>query len=143
MIWKISCDHILSCCLENHFRKNKERCQQGGGAQLVPIGSPMTCRKRYPPNFTKMLSIKNSTTLHIWFALYVLSPLESVELLKYPLLPSTLVYVYLINTPFLFLKGVSYFLVSKHDSSFVVHLLEPAVKRCLNGVLCSFGVQCK
>ena len=67
-----------------------------GGAQLVPTGSPMTCRKRYTPNVTKMLSIKNPTTLHISFALYVLSPPEAIELLKYPLLPSTLVYVYLI-----------------------------------------------
>ena len=31
----------------------------------------------------------------------------------------------------------------KHESSFVMHLLEPAVKRCLNGVLCSLGVQYK
>ena len=28
-----------------------------------------------------------------------------------------------------------------HDKSLVVHLLEPAIKRCLKRVLCSFGVQ--
>ena len=34
-------------------------------------------------------------------------------------------------------------LVSRHDKSFVVHLLEPEIKRCLKGTLCSFGVQYK
>ena len=32
-------------------------------------------------------------------------------------------------------------LVRKHNKSLVVHLLDPAIKRCLKGVLCSFGVQ--
>ena len=32
-------------------------------------------------------------------------------------------------------------LVSRHDKSFVVHLLEPAIKRCLKGTLCNIGVQ--
>ena len=102
LIWQVFYDHILSC-LENHFRKNKEVVSGGGGGggggQLVPIGSSMTCRK-VSPNFTKMLSIKNPITLHISFALHVLSPPESIELLKYPLLPSTLVYVYLLLPSF-------------------------------------------
>ena len=34
-------------------------------------------------------------------------------------------------------------LVSRHDKSFVVHLLESAIKRCLKGTLCNFGVQYK
>ena len=34
-------------------------------------------------------------------------------------------------------------LVSRHDKSFVVHLLEPAIKRCLKGTLCNFGVHYK
>ena len=29
----------------------------------------------------------------------------------------------------------------RHDKSLVVHLLDPAIKQCLKGVLCSFGVQ--
>ena len=32
-------------------------------------------------------------------------------------------------------------LVNKLDKSFVVHLLEPAIKRCFTGDLCSLGVQ--
>ena len=32
-------------------------------------------------------------------------------------------------------------LVNKLDNSFVVHLLEPAIKRCFTGDLCSLGVQ--
>ena len=32
-------------------------------------------------------------------------------------------------------------LVRKHDRSFVVHLLEPAINRCLYGDLCNLGVQ--
>ena len=31
--------------------------------------------------------------------------------------------------------------VIRYDNSLVVHLLEPAIKRCLIGVLYSFGVQ--
>ena len=31
--------------------------------------------------------------------------------------------------------------VRRHDKSLVVHLLDPAIKRCSKGVLCSFGVQ--
>ena len=34
-------------------------------------------------------------------------------------------------------------LVSRHDQSFVVHLLEPVTKQCLKGTLCNFGVQYK
>ena len=125
MIWQVSCDHFLSCCLENHFRKNKERGQQGGGHSWYPWNSNdltekvspklyknvinqklhhityLVCiivgthwnsndlTKKVSPKLYKMLSIKNSTISHIWFALYVLSPPESIELLKYPLLPST------------------------------------------------------
>ena len=32
-------------------------------------------------------------------------------------------------------------LVRKHDRSFVVHLLEPAINLCLYGDLCNLGVQ--
>ena len=32
-------------------------------------------------------------------------------------------------------------LVNNLDNSFVVHLLEPAIKRCFTGDLCSLGVQ--
>ena len=31
--------------------------------------------------------------------------------------------------------------VRRHDKPLVVNLLKPAIKRCLKGVLCSFGVQ--
>ena len=31
--------------------------------------------------------------------------------------------------------------VRRHDKSLVVHVLEPAIKGCLKGVLCSFGVR--
>ena len=34
-------------------------------------------------------------------------------------------------------------LVSRHDKSFVVHLLDPAIKQCLTGTLRNFGVQYK
>ena len=30
MFWQVSCGHFLSCCLENRFRKNRERDHQGG-----------------------------------------------------------------------------------------------------------------
>ena len=33
-------------------------------------------------------------------------------------------------------------LVNKLDNCFVVHLLEPAIKRCFTGDLCSLGVKC-
>ena len=84
------CDDFLSCCLENHFCKNEERGQQGGGTVGAHWNSNDLTKKE-SPNFTKMSSIKNSTISHIWFALFVLSPPESIELLKYPLLPSTLI----------------------------------------------------
>ena len=32
-------------------------------------------------------------------------------------------------------------LVRRHDRSFVVHLLEPAINLCLYGDLCNLGVQ--
>ena len=44
----------------------------------------MTSRKRHPPNLTKILSIKNSTILHIWSALYRLSPPGLMVSMKYP-----------------------------------------------------------
>ena len=56
------------------------------------------------------------------------TPLWLILVLQYLLKPSLMV----VNI-----------LVSRHDSSFVVHLLEPAIKRYLDGVLCSLGVQYK
>ena len=55
MIWQASCGHVLSCCLENHFRKNKERGQQGGGTfgihwnsnDLTKKGVSQTLQKCY------------------------------------------------------------------------------------------------
>ena len=32
-------------------------------------------------------------------------------------------------------------LVRRHDRSFVVHLLEPAINRCLYGDLCNLGIE--
>ena len=58
----------------------------------------------------------------------LLTPLRLVLVLLYLISPSFAV----VNT-----------LVSRHDKSFVVHLLEPAIKRCLKGTLCNFGVQYK
>ena len=46
-----------------------------------------------------------------------------------------LVFQYLLNPSLMVVKV----LVCIPDSSFVVHLLEPGMKRCLNGVLCSLG----
>ena len=48
-----------------------------------------------------------------------------------------LVLQYLTNPSFMVLST----LVRRHDRSFVVHLLEPAINRCLCGGLCSLGVQ--
>ena len=100
MIWQVSCSHFLSCCQENHFKK--EVSKKGGGTVGTQWNSNYLTKK-VSPNFTKMLSMKNSTILHIWFALYVLSPRESIKSPKYPVLPSTLIYVYLI-LPSFFLK---------------------------------------
>ena len=53
-----------------------------------------------------------------------------------------LVLLYLISPSFTVVNT----LVSRHDKSFVVRLpdlLEPAIKRCLKGTLCNFGVQYK
>ena len=58
----------------------------------------------------------------------LLIPLWLVLVLLYLISPSCTVF----NT-----------LVSRHDKSFVVHLLEPAIKQCLKGTLCNFGVQYK
>ena len=55
------------------------------------------------------------------------------------LLRLVLVLLYLISPSFTVVNT----LVSRHDKSFVVHLLEPAIKRCLKGTLCNFGVQYK
>ena len=169
----------------------------------------MTWRKRHPPNFTKMLSIKNATILHIWSAVYRLSPPGLMVSMKYPFPLVILMWVYLL-LPFLLLNelcisavirdlsrlcGIDVYkveksyvwtdvavrtsrwsrddnrlvefltihmlltplrlvlvllylispsftvvntLVSRHDKPFVVHLLEPAIKRCLTGTLCNF-----
>ena len=48
-----------------------------------------------------------------------------------------LVFQYLTNRSFMALSS----LVRRHDRSFVVHLLEPAINRCLYGNLCNLGVQ--
>ena len=48
-----------------------------------------------------------------------------------------LVLQYLINPSFMVLST----LVRRHDRSFVLHLLEPAINRCLYGDLCNLGVQ--
>ena len=53
----------------------------------------------------------------------LLTPLQLVLVLFYLISPSFTV----VNT-----------LVSRHDKSFVVHLLEPAIKQCLKGTLCKF-----
>ena len=58
----------------------------------------------------------------------LLTPLQLVLVLQYLISPSLTV----VNT-----------LVSRHDKSFVVHLLEPAIKGCLKETLCNFGVQYK
>ena len=58
----------------------------------------------------------------------LLTPLQLVLVLLYLISPSFTV----VNT-----------LVTRHDKSFVVRLLEPAIKRCLKGTLCNFGVQYK
>ena len=48
-----------------------------------------------------------------------------------------LVLQYLTNPSFMVLST----LVRRHDRSFVVHLLEPAINLCLYGDLCNLGVQ--
>ena len=58
----------------------------------------------------------------------LLIPLQLVLVLQYLISQSLIV----VNT-----------LVSWLDKSFVVHLLEPAIKRCLKRTLCNFGVQYK
>ena len=63
----------------------------------------MTWQKRHPPNFTKMLSIKNSTILHIWSAVYRLSPPGLMVSMKYPFPLVILMWVYLL-LPFLLLN---------------------------------------
>ena len=55
------------------------------------------------------------------------------------LLRLVLVLQYLISPSFTMVNT----LVSRHDKSFVVHLLQPAIKRCLKGTLCNFGVKYK
>ena len=56
----------------------------------------------------------------------LLTPLRLVLVLQYINNPSFMV----LNT-----------LVRRHDRSFVVHLLEAAIKRCLYGDLCNLSVQ--
>ena len=58
----------------------------------------------------------------------LLTPLQLVLVLQYLISPSSMV----VDT-----------LVSRHDKSFVVHLLKPAIKRCLKGTVCNLGVQYK
>ena len=48
-----------------------------------------------------------------------------------------LVLQYLTNPSFMVLSS----LVRRHDRSFVVHLLEPAINLCLYGDLCNLGAQ--
>ena len=45
---------------------------------------------------------------------------------------------YLTNLSFMVLSS----LVKRDDRSLVVHLLEPAVNRCLHGDSCNLGIQC-
>ena len=104
MTWQFSTGHFLSCCLKNHFHKNKKRGQQGGGGGTVCTHwNSNDLTKKVSPKLYKNVINQNSTISHIRFLLYVLSPPESTELLKYPLLLSTLMYVYLIFPSF-FLK---------------------------------------
>ena len=59
--------------------------------------------------------------------------------------------IHILLTPVLLVFILQYFsspvfitvriLVNKLDNCFVVHLLEPAIKRCSTGDLCSLGVQ--
>ena len=64
-----------------------------------------------------------------FFRIYMLlTPLQLVLVLQY-----------LTNPSFMVLSS----LVRKHDMSFVVHLLDPAINRCLYGDLCNLGVQYK
>ena len=56
----------------------------------------------------------------------LLTPLRQVLVLQYLNSPSSIV----LNS-----------LVRRHDRSFVVHLLEPVINRCLYGDLCNLGVQ--
>ena len=72
--------------------------------------------------------LKNQKSGLIWHIWHLISLLWLILVLQY-----------MLNPFFMVVK----ILVSKHDSFFVVNLLEPAVKRCLNGVLCSLGVQYK
>ena len=44
---------------------------------------------------------------------------------------------YLTNPTFMVLST----LVRRHDRSFVIHLLEPSINRCLSGDLCHLGAQ--
>ena len=71
-----------------------------------------------------------SLVLNSWFLTVhmLLTPLRMVLVLLYPISQSFTV----VNT-----------LVSRHDKSFVVHLLEQAIKQCLKGTLCNFEVQYK
>ena len=86
-----------SCCPENHFRKNKERSQQRGGT----VGTNVLTKKVTPKLYKNVINQKLHHS-HVWFVLSVWSTTESIELLKYPLLPSTLMYVYLILPSFFF-----------------------------------------
>ena len=68
-----------------------------------------------------------TTNSHEFFRIHMLlTPLQLVLVLQY-----------LTNPSFTVLSS----LVRRHDRSFVVHLLEPPINRCLYGDLCNLGVQ--
>ena len=48
--------------------------------------------------------------------------------------------VHMLLTPLRLVLTMVNPLASRHDKSFVVHILEAAIKRCLKGTLCNFGV---
>ena len=72
-------------------------------AQFLPIGIPTTRQKRHPPNLTKMLSIKNSTILHIWSAVYRLFLPVLMVSMKYPFPLVILMWAFLFFFRFLLL----------------------------------------
>ena len=64
------------------IRVKKEVALQGSTIRSIGISPDLT--KRHFPNLTKMLSIKNSTILHIWSAVYRLSSPGLMVSMKYP-----------------------------------------------------------
>ena len=79
MTWQVSCGHFWSYCIEIRSHMSKAKRSASNGAQLVPIGIPITRLKRRPPNCTKMLSRKNSIILQMLSAVYMLSPLPFIS----------------------------------------------------------------